>query len=591
MEAGGGFGNGLSWETPAWAVRIRRTDGTIAGAGVLVSPECVLTCTGVVTRGERVTAEFIGVPGQPQAGATEDTPGPGGTGLALLRLVRPGPAGAVSPLHRRSVPRREVRMYGFPVVDGDGESGAWLRAATAPGGDSPDGRVRLTAREQVPPGFGGAGVADLATGELLGMAHTAPTSDTDPRVSMSPAETIVRHLPQAAAWTLGRPAVDEPLSDRGAAEPRSFDLDFATRLAEWFRGDVSGGGRPHDPDGGRVSGRRHGDGRQVKISLVPTGDAMRAGTLRRAIVLADRELRPITSDGAAEGGDLPQPPAPFPPYPPAPARPETVPPSGGHDLAVDGTGRSTQWIAERVAERLGPGRGLPAAERIGAARLTLTLVVVGVDEAAEPGALLDLLALLRKHGDRMLLVFRTNGAHYAQAQSQLVIEPGQQRQARLAEQLAEVTGPLATALHEKTARVRADTEGAVDALIRAHAVQAELAGTNGVIAALGQDPDVGRYERVVGRSAARLRETIARLDGLLDRRAELLGRLTSYHALYQGASDSEDLEAESLYLAAYERLHARPCDVAAVESEVSGYIEFIERWGRRRSREGGDPPL
>ena len=139
--------------------------------------------------------------------------------------------------------------------------------------------------------------------------------------------------------------------------------------------------------------------------------------------------------------------------------------------------------------------------------------------------------------------------------------------------------------------VLADTEDAVDALIRAHAVQAELAGTNGVIAGLGQDPDVGRYERVVGRSAARLRETIARLDELLDRRKELQGRLISYHALYQVASDSEDLEAENLYLAAYERLHARPVDVAAAESAVRAYIEFIERWGRRRSQEGGDPPL
>jgi hypothetical protein len=585
MEAGGGIGNGPSWETPVWAVRIRRGDGKIAGAGVLVSPEWVLTCTCVVARGERVNAEFIGVPGQPQAGATDDVRGPGDTGVALLRLARPGPAGAASPLHRRSVPHREVRMYGFPVTDGG--SGEWLRAATAPGGDRPDGRVRLATDEPVPPGFGGAGVADLATGELLGLALTAPDPDSDPLAYMSPAETIVRQLRQAAAWTLGRPAVDEELYDAGAPELTPFDPRFATRLAEWLRGDGSGGGGRRNA--GRGGGRRSGDGRQVKISLVPANDSVRAATLRRGVVLADRELRPGAPGGAAEGDD--RPPAPFPPYPPALDPPETVPPPGGLDLAVDGTGRSTQWIAERVAERLGPGRGLPAAERIGAARLTLTLVVVGVDEAAEPHALLDLLALLRTHGDRMLLVFRTNGEHYARAQSQLVIEPGQQRQARLAEQLAEITGPLANALHDKMARVRADTERAVDALIRAHAVQAESAGTNGVIAGLGLDPDVGRYERAAGRAAARMREAIARLDGLLDRRAELLGRLTSYHALYQGASDSEDLEAESLYLAAYERLHTRPCDVAAAEAEVSGYIEFIERWGRRRSLEGGDPPL
>jgi hypothetical protein len=645
MDTEGGIGGGPSWETPAWAVRIRRGDGTVAGAGVLISPEWVLTCTCAVAGGELVTAEFVGVPGRPQAGVAACTRGTAGAGgVALLRLVRPGPAGAASPLHRRSVPRRDVRIYGFPAADGDGD-GAWLRATTAADGGGPDGRVRLASGEPVPPGFGGAGVADADTGELLGMALAAPDPGTDPRAYMSPAESIVRQLPQATAWTRGRVAVDERLRagrpGGGPAAPALLDPSFATRLADWFRGG---------------SGRRGGDGRQVKISLVRTEDPVRGAVLSRAVTLADRELRPgapaLSGDpgrgGPAQGaprtppGEPPdgwEPPAhpdqleppdhlghpnrpdpagrpdragppltppdePGPPGPPLRPRPpaaaipystdppETVPPPGSLDLALDATGRSARWIAERVADRmgLGPSRGLPAAERVRAARVTLTLVVVGVDEATDPDRLLGLLALLMAHGDRMLLVFRTSGEHFARAQSQLVIEPGQQRQARLAEQLAEVTGLLARALHEKAALVRADISRALDALVRAYAVQAELAGTNGIVAGLGQDPALARYERVAGWAAARLRQTVARLDELLDRRAELLGRLTAYHALYQGGSDREDLEAEGLYLAGYERLHAKPCDVAAAEPDVRRYIDFIERGGRRRAREGGDPP-
>ena len=180
------------------------------------------------------------------------------------------------------------------------------------------------------------------------------------------------------------------------------------------------------------------------------------------------------------------------------------------------------------------------------------------------------------HGDRMLLVFRTDGDHFARAQSQLLIEPGQQRQARITSQLTEITGPLARDLQDKQRLVRTDTGRALDALLRAYAVREELARTKGVVARPDQNPDLLRYEQVVVLAAARIRQTVARLDELLDRRAELLGRLTSYHALHQGEGDAEDVQAEELYAQAYDALRARPCDVAAAESAVRRYTAVID---------------
>lgn len=577
MEAEGGVGGRSSWAAPTWAVRIRRGDGTIAGAGVLVDPDWVLTHAGAVAVGERVTAEFVGAGGVSRRAVADQVCAAEAGGVALLRLDRPGPAGAAGSLRRLSVPHRRVRMYGFPAADG---AGRWMAAGTGAAADGADGRVRLAPAGPGATGFGGAGVTDAATGEIVGVALPGNVNGDRAGPFLSPAETVVRHLPRAAGWTRGWAAVDEQLHARGR-EPGVFDPRFARRLAAWFHGDrprsvarPPGAPQAPGPGGPARTVRRTGDGSQVKISRVRADDPVRAATLRRALLLADRELR-----GPAAGDA------------------EIDPPPGGLDLALSATGRSTLWIAERVADRLGvlpegpedfADAGLDATvRRILAASATLTLVLVGVDEAADPDGLLDLLDRLRVHGDRMLLVFRRDGAHAARAQSQLVIEPSQQRQARLVGMLTEITGPLADALRERMAEVRADCDRALDALVKAHAVRTTMAGTVGVAAARGQHPDLGRFERVAVRAERRIREAVERLDPLIERRAELIGRLDSYQVLHQQAVDSEDLAAEDRYQAAYDLLHARPCDLAAAEVAMSEYAGFIERWSSRNPPERG----
>ncbi len=559
--------------TPCWAVRIRRADGEIAGAGILLSPDRVLTCAHVVDRGARVTAEFVGAPGLavPSVAArvagdayvpdTRDADGDPCGDVALLRLEHPRPVGETVPLHRLSAPNRAVQMYGFPY---DHNGGIWFRA-TIVGGCGRDGQVQLSPTspgELATPGCSGAGVVDTLTGKVIGMVLSGLRDRHGNLFSfMTPAETIVRHLGEVARWTRGRTAVDHGLRSTGddAAEAL-LDEPFAQRLADWLQDD----------------------GQQVKISLVPTGDAVRAATLRRAITLADRELRtPASVDRASLDP------------------PGTVPSAGGHDLAVDATGLTSAEIAERIAERMGLWQhpADPVAERIRAADITLTLVVVGVDEATDPPALLDLLETLRAKGNRLLLVFRTADASYHRARHQLVAEPERERRARLVERLEKITGPLATALYRRMAAVRAEGLRPADAdLMRAHAALADLNRAEGAAAdggpSPGPSPDLARYEQLVERVTGRMTRAVGTLDRLRDRRDELEGRLRSYHLLHQNSlrGKEEDLTLDALHLHAYDLLQARPCDVRAAEAAVHAYTLRVDGRDPERQGQGGASP-
>ncbi|MFE4833003.1 trypsin-like serine peptidase [Streptomyces sp. NPDC056672] len=570
MATDGGIHAGSSMETPCWAVRIRRADGEIAGAGILLSPDRVLTCAHVVDRGARVTAEFVGAPGLavPSVAAwvdggayvpeTRDADGDPCGDVALLRLEHPRPAEETVRLHRLSAPNRSVRMYGFPL---DHNGGIFFRA-TIVGGVGRDGQVQLspqTPGELASPGCSGAGVVDDLTGEVIGMVLSGLRDRHGNLFSfMSPAETIVRHLPAVARWTWGMTAVDDRLRSTGDdAADAPLDEPFAQRLANWLRDD----------------------GQQVKISLVPVGDATRAATLRRAITLADRELRtPASVDRASLDP------------------PDTVPSAGGHDLAVDATGLTSAEIAERVAERMGLWQhpADPVIERIKAAEVTLTLVVVGVDEAVDPPALVDLLEVLRAKGSRLLLVFRTAGASYERAVCELVARPARERRARLVERLKEITGPLASELYARMATIRAEDTRHVDSdLVRAHAALASLAHAKCAAGDAGQGPDLARYERLAERMARRMATTIRTLDRLIDRRDELRGRLKGYHVLHQrslyGHSEQgeEDLTVDALYLSAHQLLQATPCDVRAAEAAVDAYMRRIDCQDPERQGPGG----
>lgn len=567
MQADGGKG-AAPLVTPSWAVRIRRADGRIAGSGILLSPDRVLTCAHVVGRHEEVFAEFVGAPGLKVPRVTarvtgdayrpeeRDADGDPVGDVALLELDRPRPPGEATKLHRLSAPGREVRMYGFPPLH---NGGLWL-PATIVGGCGRDGQVQLrppSPGELAKPGFSGGGVVDLSTDKVIGMVLASAPDQGGGYSFMSPAETVVQHLDQVRDWTRGPTAVDEELRSPQSGDDWSLlDEPFAQRLAHWLRGDAES--------------RGDGAARQVKISLVTAGDVVRSATLRRAITLADRELRSRTSTGRA-----------------SPDAPETVPAAGGLDLALDVTGLGTDAVAERIALRMGlwPQPELPVAERIAAATVTITLVVVGVDAAADPASLLGLLTLLATRRSRLLLVFHTAGGHFARAREELLIRPALERRAGLAERLARITGTPARELDQLRARVRGpgDTaDRAVSALIPALAVQAELTAERGAFAGPPDEgPDLARYERVAERAERRIPAAIAELRELRDRHGELRGRLMTYHQLYeQRSARGENLAADDLYLNAHHLLNQRPCDVPAAEAAVGRYLELVDGPGQ-----------
>ena len=582
MEADGGVGAADFAGAPRWAVRIRRAGGGILGAGILLRPDRVLTCAHVVAERGDYLAEFVAAPGDevPAIAAkviedsyvpeTRDADNDPSGDVALLRLARPRPEVETVSLHRLSAPNRDVQIYGFPR----GYNGGIRLRGTIIGGIGRDGQVQLGARtpsELARPGCSGAGVVDVATGHVIGMLLSTAGERQGGFSFMSPAETIVRHLPGLSDWTTGKTAVDEGLrsgdgADGTDGEGRSLlDEAFAQRLAAWFNG---------------------GEG-QVKVSLVPHTDRRRSATLRRAITLADRELRTPASTHRASLDP-----------------PDTVPQAGGHDLAVDAAGLSAREFAERIADRTGLGEdpATPAAERIRTGGKPLTLVVVGVDEAADPGELLSLLSMLRAQGNRLLLVFRAANDLFAQAQTELVYRPVLERFQHLMARLDIATGEPADHFLEQSRVVRADVSPATRSLGRAYAAKEFLSGVVPEVSVLlGLGPDLSRYERTAETAIARLAAANAQLDTLVARHTELTGRLDGYHALFQSspraadkgkgkeARAEESLREARLFRAAHELLDERPCDVDAAGVAVRRHLDYVESHINRAAGQGGSP--
>ncbi|MCF3964892.1 S1 family peptidase [Streptomyces fuscigenes] len=566
MKADGGQADTYAGP-PRWAARIRRKGGGILGAGILLDADHVLTCAHVVEDGGAYVAEFMedaavtavdaSVVPEAYVAQTQDGDQDASGDVALLRLTRPRPADQAVLLHRLSAPNRDVQIYGFP----EGYNGGIRLPATLLGAVGRDGRILLRSErvgDVARPGCSGAGVIDVATGRVIGMLlRRGPNTFASGFTYMSPAETIVRHLPRVADWTTGRSAVDAGLRSGSTASAADggrspFDHEFAQRLAAWF-GD---------------------DGHPVKLSVVAADDPGRDATLRRAIILADRELSSTSPHGSR----------PTDPHPPPPG---TVPRAGGHDLALDAAGRTAEQMADRIADRTGLWSGKPpvssAAERIRRGGRRLTLVVVGVDEAAEPDRLLDLLEVVRGHGSRLLLVFRKDGPLRERAERELVELPARELFERVRRLLDEVTGQSATTFETLRRTVAADVGGVVAHLERAYVLKGFLPATvpdAGTLLALV--PDLHAHERRTARALALVNTANERLGVQRARRDELDGRLSAYHLLLAGSPlGSEDhLRAGSpggdLYLDARRLLRTRPCDVAAAGEAVGRFVAYVD---------------
>ncbi len=536
--------------TPPWVARIEEQDGRVLGAGVLLAPDRVLTAAHVVRPGRAYVVHFVGVPGVPGVAATaredeyvpqqEDTFGDRSGDLALLRLAEPLPAAHTTRLYRLAAPHGPVSMYGFPAGD---DGGRW-HGATLVAARGRDNQVQLrpqTPGELAAPGFSGGGVVDHETDEVIGIVLSVDEGPGSVFSYMSPTETILSHLPQVAAWTDGAEAVDPSLRTGAPGAGDRLDVPFATELASWLRGE----------------------GWPVLVTVVPARSD-RAWTLSRAVTLADRELR--TQRNTSAFGQDP---------------PETVPPAGGHDLALDVTGLTAAQVTDRIAARLGI-RGEPRPERLGALRVPLAAVLVGVDRAAEPDALLGLLDRLARQGARLLLVFRSRGDHAARAAASFVERPLGERWARLHRELDRIVDELGPALEERRDRVlpglgarhlldRADSGVRRTRMLRAWVAHTPERETEPAYADL-----LFTFEGAADRRRRRLERAVALLDDRLRRRDELLGRVTAEWPLCRERAAAEGgdrvVEAYRLYELALSLLRHTPCDVDEAEAAARRFV-------------------
>ena len=161
-------------------------------------------------------------------------------------------------------------------------------------------------------------------------------------------------------------------------------------------------------------------------------------------------------------------------------------------------------------------------------------------------------------------------------------------------------------LHENYPRLRAELADRVDRLDAVHADTAALHVTVAAkIASAGPAP-------AAGRAVERLRGFLAELDGLhtrqewarlarrygevdeqstdalaaatvtmvglrelLDRRAELRGRLDAYRAKAGRLGHAEDITLQGLHRAAHELLFVAPCDLAAATRAVAAFQQAV----------------
>ncbi|MFG2511277.1 serine protease [Streptomyces sp. NPDC048584] len=360
-----------------WRLRLRREDahGPICGAGVLVDQYTALTCAHVVREPDAVMwLEFAENGGLPPVSARVLPGGwlpaaADGEDVAVLRLDSPRPQARRAPLDTRLWGGMEVYATGYAEGFDDGMS-LWGRIGGASGE-----RVQLdavTRSEVVRAGFSGAGVC------------TRPEEGRPARVVgvvVSWRGDLGEALPEDNRLSFSYLIPVERIAElsppiKELSAPGAWDHGFEERLGRWF----------DDPDED-----------PVKITVVAPGSgkerSLRQLAHRAHVVHRGGASRPDLIDHALDQVTFP----------------------AGEYLAYWDWLRGARSRPERAGDRA-PVR-------------PVTVLVDGLDEEAQPGALIELLARLRVFGFRLLLVFRHEGGPGWTASRDLLLLPALLRHA------------------------------------------------------------------------------------------------------------------------------------------------------------------
>ncbi|RSM80856.1 serine protease [Amycolatopsis sp. WAC 01375] len=521
-------------------MRLRDHRGRILGAGTMLDGEHLLTCAHVIEGHDGVAVDFVALPGVEPGIATivaQAAPiGDDGGDIALLRLRDSEEQITGVPLHRTALEDgQRVRAFGFP----SGSDGMWSLATVVGDGGHGLERVQLHRTPDTEPithGFSGSAVIADKTGHVVGMVATRYATEAA-RVSwMIPVETMLGYLPELRRWAEGSPAIDPGFVQY--PEPPAMDVLFAREFARWLGG--------------------HGQA-DVRVIIMGEDDSAVAASLRRAVVLADRE------HGAGRSVTGP-----------------TVPPVGSVVLAVDAVGKTADEVRRRISDRLDVAADSPAG-RHGSGR---TVVVYGIDEAAEPDELVgDVLVPLaqRAHelGLRLALAFREEtspGVSVVRSSTDVLPDGDDDIEGRLA--LLEIRlGELARLEKDNLGDAPRFTE-----VPQVHAKARRLTGALTQLRSAEQDGDsewVNRQlpvcERAVAKTIDRARDFRRLLDENLVRRAELRARLDAYGEMARNSGFVEDVELDAAYAPAWRTLFEGPCDLAAAAAAVERYADTVRK--------------
>ncbi|MGW0581927.1 VMAP-C domain-containing protein, partial [Streptomyces sp. NPDC002920] len=207
-----------------WHARVE-CGGQVVGAGFLVTPRRVLTCAHVVGEGDgELTVTFTERPGSPAVPARVVADGGWAGGptdlgdLAVLELEQEVPVApaALAPVGAAHSPRpdrpRKLVVYGFPVGFDEGTLAEYRITATQllnrewiqleawqPGG------------QPLAPGFSGAAVTLVDTGEVVGMVTAAAGAQGVHNGRMMPTEVMARYWPDLTGLV---PTADHRGADR-----------------------------------------------------------------------------------------------------------------------------------------------------------------------------------------------------------------------------------------------------------------------------------------------------------------------------------------------------------------------------------------
>jgi hypothetical protein len=560
----------------SWQVVVCDDNGSIVGAGVLLEERLVLTCAHVVLAAGAGVSRSSGllrvnsVLCQPRWSMRARVLPDGWVSehdtqrgdLALIELEEPVSCHRGATLRRAPVRGVEVRVRGFPDGDKIGTSAEGRLAGATKDGEwveiHPDANNRA---QWVTRGFSGAGVAEDASGDVVGVIMAVRSGNPAVVAYMMPVETIIDYLPRLRDCAVGG-STSDPIFSRDSdhladsatgagASPGEAAADVALRqeIGRLFTGVWSG-------------------------TAVVTGGDPDAGSpwLVRLVATADPAARRRISDAAI-----------------AQAPPGVVLGVGAIDLAIDAGARSVDWIRRRISERFQfpDGDCADLAERLLHHQPRPTLVIDRVDGAQDPGGLLaelvaPIAARARRRGLRLVLGFAGEPPAQLRHEVSLGLErvTGAARGPAAADEVRRLIAELSAAEEELATWYARVSVRVADAPVPPPGIAARLR-VRQADAAAGRAPGRPPSDELAligGRARAVRADTARQIDRLrdLDREHDDLGlTLKAYLERAERRFGAEDRQLSEVYGRARETLRARPCNLRAATVAVDAFVDAV----------------